>query len=50
LWTPPRLILLRAHPDLSNKVNMALTAESQEEQSKSGLQSMSADEVAMFTK
>jgi 2-oxo-4-hydroxy-4-carboxy-5-ureidoimidazoline decarboxylase len=45
-----KLILLRAHPDLSNKVNTALTAESQEEQSKGGLQSMSADEVATFTK
>lgn len=42
--------LLCAHPDLSNKMNTKLTAESQEEQSKSGLQSMTTEEVATFTK
>jgi 2-oxo-4-hydroxy-4-carboxy-5-ureidoimidazoline decarboxylase len=43
-----KMTLLRAHPDLSSKVNVSLTAESREEQSKSGLHSMTDDEIAIF--
>jgi len=45
-----KLSLLRAHPDLCEKVEAMklLTAESQEEQSKSGLQSMEGEELKKF--
>lgn len=45
-----KLALLRAHPDLCEKVEAmkALTKESQEEQSKSGLQSMEGAELEKF--
>ena len=45
-----KLTLLRAHPDLCEKVEAmkSLTKESQEEQSKSGLQSMEGAELAKF--
>jgi 2-oxo-4-hydroxy-4-carboxy-5-ureidoimidazoline decarboxylase len=45
-----KLQLLNAHPDLCEKVEKMkeLTAESQEEQSKAGLQSMEGDELANF--
>ena len=47
-----KMELLRLHPDLNQKVEQlkSLTAESQEEQSRSGLGSLTADEEAMFTK
>jgi 2-oxo-4-hydroxy-4-carboxy-5-ureidoimidazoline decarboxylase len=47
-----KLKLLRAHPDLCEKIGSldTLTAESQEEQSKSGLQSLSHEELERFTK
>lgn len=46
-----KLALLRAHPDLCEKVTKLkeLTKESQEEQSKAGLQSMEGEELAKFT-
>ena len=46
------LKLLRAHPDLCEKVGTLekLTLESQEEQSKSGLQSLTDEELERFTK
>jgi 2-oxo-4-hydroxy-4-carboxy-5-ureidoimidazoline decarboxylase len=46
-----KLELLRAHPDLCEKVGMlkTLTKESQEEQSKSGLQSLTCEELELFT-
>lgn len=45
-----KLTLLRAHPDLAQQVEKLkeLTKESQEEQSKAGLQSMDSDELAKF--
>ena len=45
-----KLALLRAHPDLCEKVEalQALTKESQEEQSRSGLQNMTEDELKTF--
>jgi 2-oxo-4-hydroxy-4-carboxy-5-ureidoimidazoline decarboxylase len=45
-----KLALLRAHPDLCEKVEAvkALTKESQEEQSRSGLQSMTEEELKQF--
>jgi len=45
-----KLALLRAHPDLCEKIEAlkSLTKESQEEQSRSGLQSMTGDELAKF--
>ncbi len=45
-----KLELLRAHPDLCEKIEALklLTKESQEEQSRSGLQSMTGDELAKF--
>jgi 2-oxo-4-hydroxy-4-carboxy-5-ureidoimidazoline decarboxylase len=47
-----KMELLRAHPDLAQKVEKLseLTAESQEEQSKAGLQSMTTEEKDTFTK
>ena len=47
-----KLKLLRAHPDLCEKVGTLekLTLESQEEQSKSGLQSLTDEELERFTK
>jgi 2-oxo-4-hydroxy-4-carboxy-5-ureidoimidazoline decarboxylase len=47
-----KLALLRAHPDLCEKVEklVELTKDSQQEQSNSGLQSLTADEKATFTK
>jgi OHCU decarboxylase len=47
-----KLTLLRAHPDLCEKVGTLdqLTLESQEEQSKSGLQSLTNEELERFTK
>ena len=47
-----KMELLRLHPDLNQKVEQlkSLTAESQEEQSRSGLGSLTADEEATFTK
>ena len=46
-----KLTLLRAHPDLCEKVGTLelLTPESQEEQSKSGLQSLTNEELERFT-
>jgi 2-oxo-4-hydroxy-4-carboxy-5-ureidoimidazoline decarboxylase len=46
-----KLALLCAHPDLCEKVTKLkeLTKESQEEQSKAGLQSMEGEELAKFT-
>ena len=46
-----KLKLLRAHPDLCEKVGTMekLTLESQEEQSKSGLQSLTNEELKRFT-
>ena len=46
-----KLKLLRAHPDLCEKVGAweKLTKESQEEQSKSGLQSLTNEELEQFT-
>lgn len=46
-----KLKLLRAHPDLCEKVGTLekLTQESQEEQSKSGLQSLTQEELERFT-
>jgi 2-oxo-4-hydroxy-4-carboxy-5-ureidoimidazoline decarboxylase len=43
--------LLQAHPDLCEKVGKleSLTKESQEEQSRSGLQSLTEDELSRFT-
>jgi len=45
-----KLALLRAHPDLCAKVDAlkTLTTESQDEQSKSGLQSMTGEELSKF--
>jgi len=45
-----KLALLRAHPDLCEKIEAmkALTKESQEEQSRSGLQSMTEEELKEF--
>merc|ERR1711924_531823 len=45
-----KMALLREHPDLCEKVEAMklLTPESQEEQTKSGLQSMEGDELAKF--
>jgi 2-oxo-4-hydroxy-4-carboxy-5-ureidoimidazoline decarboxylase len=45
-----KLTLLKAHPDLCEKVGKleALTADSQEEQSRSGLQSLTETELALF--
>ena len=45
-----KLALLRAHPDLCEKVEnlKSLTKESQEEQSRSGLHTMTDDELAKF--
>eukprot|EP00532_Pseudo-nitzschia_australis_P009518 CAMPEP_0168166160 /NCGR_PEP_ID=MMETSP0139_2-20121125/1872_1 /TAXON_ID=44445 /ORGANISM="Pseudo-nitzschia australis, Strain 10249 10 AB" /LENGTH=321 /DNA_ID=CAMNT_0008083325 /DNA_START=172 /DNA_END=1137 /DNA_ORIENTATION=+ len=45
-----KLTLLRAHPDLCEKVEAmkSLTKESQEEQSRSGLQSMEGEELKKF--
>jgi 2-oxo-4-hydroxy-4-carboxy-5-ureidoimidazoline decarboxylase len=50
--TEHKLTLLRAHPDLCEKVDKlkALTKESQTEQGRAGLQSMTDDETARFTK
>jgi 2-oxo-4-hydroxy-4-carboxy-5-ureidoimidazoline decarboxylase len=47
-----KLQLLRSHPDLCEKVGTleTLTAESQEEQSRSGLQSLTNEELEQFTK
>ena len=48
-----KMELLLAHPDLCHKVEQGgteLTKESQEEQSRSGLQSLTAEELATFTK
>jgi 2-oxo-4-hydroxy-4-carboxy-5-ureidoimidazoline decarboxylase len=47
-----KLALLQAHPDLCERVSTlkSLTKESQEEQSRSGLQSLSEDEAAEFAK
>jgi 2-oxo-4-hydroxy-4-carboxy-5-ureidoimidazoline decarboxylase len=47
-----KLELLCAHPDLCEKVGMieTLTKESQEEQSRSGLQSLTCEELERFTK
>jgi 2-oxo-4-hydroxy-4-carboxy-5-ureidoimidazoline decarboxylase len=47
-----KMALLNAHPDLCEKVEKMkeLTAESQEEQSKAGLQSMEGEELANFKK
>lgn len=47
-----KIELLRAHPDLCEKVGKLenLTAESQEEQSRAGLQSLTEEELALFTK
>lgn len=46
-----KMALLKAHPDLCQKVEKAreLTKESQEEQGRSGLQSLSEEELASFT-
>jgi 2-oxo-4-hydroxy-4-carboxy-5-ureidoimidazoline decarboxylase len=46
-----KLELLQAHPDLCEKVSTlkSLTKESQEEQSRSGLQSLTEDEAAEFS-
>ena len=46
-----KLTLLKAHPDLAQKVEKLeeLTQESQEEQSSAGLQSMTDDELQTFT-
>lgn len=45
-----KLVLLQAHPDLCEKVEKMkeLTAESQQEQGKAGLQSMEGDKLANF--
>jgi 2-oxo-4-hydroxy-4-carboxy-5-ureidoimidazoline decarboxylase len=47
-----KLQLLRSHPDLCEKVATleTLTAESQEEQSRSGLQALTNEELEQFTK
>ena len=47
-----KLALLCAHPDLCQKVEQlkTLTSDSQDEQARSGLQSLTADELALFTK
>jgi len=47
-----RLALLRSHPDLAGKAALAgeLTSESTAEQCHAGLSSLSADELARFTK
>lgn len=47
-----KLALLRAHPDLCEKVSTLekLTKESQEEQGRSGLQSLTEEELERFTK
>jgi 2-oxo-4-hydroxy-4-carboxy-5-ureidoimidazoline decarboxylase len=47
-----KMNLLGAHPDLCEKVGQleCLTAESQEEQSRAGLQSLTEEELALFTK
>lgn len=47
-----KLTLLRAHPDLCEKVGKLeqLTKESQEEQSRSGLQSLTDDELQTFNR
>lgn len=47
-----KIALLKAHPDLCEKVEKAkeLTDDSQEEQGRSGLQSLTDDELASFTK
>lgn len=46
-----KMTLLRAHPDLCEKVSKLkeLTKDSQDEQSKAGLQSMEGEELAKFT-
>ena len=48
----PQLILLRAHPDLAGKLAQAkrLTAESTAEQASAGLDALTDDERAAFTK
>ena len=43
-----KLALLQAHPDLGHKAATTLTLESQQEQKKSGLNDMTADELATF--
>jgi 2-oxo-4-hydroxy-4-carboxy-5-ureidoimidazoline decarboxylase len=47
-----KLDLLRSHPDLCEKVGklQSLTRESQEEQSRSGLQSLTEEELERFTR
>ena len=50
-----KMILLKAHPDLCEKVGqkdstVVLTKESEEEQSRAGLQSLTEEELALFTR
>lgn len=50
-----KMILLKAHPDLCEKVGqkdstVVLTKESEEEQSRAGLQSLTEEELARFTR
>ena len=47
-----KVALLRSHPDLCEKVGKldSLTKESQEEQSRSGLQTLTEEEIGRFTK
>ena len=49
--TDEQLKLLRAHPDLAGKAALAgeLTVESTEEQKRSGLGSLTVDEMKRFT-